>query len=128
MIEELLNTPHYHNLCTSVQDWFENGNGSGVSYFHIFKFGNGKSFHLDNVWLGGKKRNIEFCVNICTDGDVHARYLMNLSIKYNDKIGINDWDSSIDKLFDYQKNKKSATFRIGFWEEMAQKRVPKPCS
>ena len=104
MTDELLNTPLYNHLCTSVQNWFEKGNGSGVSYFHIFKFGNGKSFHLDNVWLGGKKRNIEFCVNICTDGDVRARYIMNLSIKYNDKIGIEDWNSSIDKRLDLEKS------------------------
>ena len=104
MIDELLNTPLYHNLCTSVQDWFEKGNGSGVSYFHIFKFGNGKSFHLSNVWIGGKKRNIEFCVTICTDGDVRARYIMHLSIKYNDKIGIKDWNSSIDKRLDLENS------------------------
>ncbi|MBO4690450.1 MAG: hypothetical protein J5621_06210 [Paludibacteraceae bacterium] len=85
-MSENLDDKLYNHLITSVQNWFETGNGNGVSYFHIFKFGNGKSFHLDNVWLGGKKRNAEFCVTICSSDSICEHYIMHLSLKFNDKL------------------------------------------
>lgn len=99
MTDELLNTPLYHHLCASVQKWFETDRGHLMIY-QVFKLGNGKSYSVNQACIGNKMRNADFSVSIYTDEKVCARYVMHLSLKYNDKIGIDILDFSSNESID----------------------------